>query len=170
VKEVIFRGKKISAGIGHEVEIKGNKISPDIMKVADGVSVAAINDKNEIYLAKQYRFAAKRVTYELPGGGVDEDENPLDAAKRELEEEIGIQANKINYLFKAFPSPAFDVHTVYAYFATGIIDTHQNLDEDEDIHIIKMDFNKFYEKVEKEEVETDMVTIAVLNKIKNIVS
>ena len=166
MKEVIFKGKKISVGIGHEVEVKGNKISPEIMKVADGVSVVAINDKNEIYIAKQYRFAVKRVTYELPGGGVDEGEDPMVAAKRELEEEIGIQAEKVEYLFKAFPSPAFDVHTVYTYFATGITDTKQNLDEDEDIHIITMDFDEFCKKVEDEEIDTDMVTIAALNKIK----
>lgn len=64
-----------------------------IVEYSSGVSVVAINDKDEVYLIKEYAYALDEYSISLPQGGVEAGESPLDAAKRELKEEAGVTSD-----------------------------------------------------------------------------
>ena len=168
MREEVYSGKIIKLYKDKEVNIKGVKFKPEIVKANDGVNVLVKNEKNEIYLAHQHRFGINGVTYELPGGAIDEGEDAKTAAIRELEEEIGLKAGKIKFLFKVYPSPAWDAHSVSVFIAEEITEVGQKLDEDEEIEIVKMDIDKFIKKVIGGHIKVDSTTLATIYYMKNM--
>lgn len=76
------------------------------LKRPDYVLVLAIDDKNRILLERQYRRGVDEFVYELPAGWINEGEKPIDAAKRELEEETGA-VGQGDQTVEVFPQPGF---------------------------------------------------------------
>jgi ADP-ribose pyrophosphatase len=80
---------------------KDDVIRPDgapgthgVVVLAPGVSVLALDDENRVYLTDEFHYAVGRRTLEVVSGGCDPGEEPLEAARRELEEELGIVARE----------------------------------------------------------------------------
>ena len=97
--------------------------------------------ENEIFFVKQYRPAIKKELLEIPAGLVEKDEDILDAAKREFEEEIGYRANKWEKICTYYNSAGINAGQYHLFYATDLEKTHQSLDENEFLEIIKIPFN-----------------------------
>ena len=111
----------------------------EVVKHKQGVCIIPVlND--EIIFVKQYRSGAEKVLLELPAGIVDENETPLDAAIRELQEEIKYSSAKITYLGAYYSSPGFTNELVHLYLAEELFPSSLELDEDEFIELSK--YNK----------------------------
>ena len=111
----------------------------EVVKHKQGVCIIPVlND--EIIFVKQYRSGAEKVLLELPAGIVDENETPLDAAIRELQEEIKYSSTKITYLGAYYSSPGFTDELVHLYLAEELFPSNLELDEDEFIELSK--YNK----------------------------
>jgi len=104
--------------------------------------VLALTKNQEVVLVKQYRHGAQDVFWEFPGGVVDDGENPLAGARRELLEETGYTASNLIEVGKFYPNPALKTNLMYGYLAYDVEKTDiQKLDEAEDIevHLIPLD-------------------------------
>jgi 8-oxo-dGTP pyrophosphatase MutT (NUDIX family) len=98
------------------------------------VNAVAITDEGKILMVKQYRHAADIVSLEIPGGVVDEGENPQEALRRELLEETGYQFDDFEPLCVLCPNPSTGNNRVYSYLAKGGRKVQeQALDDHEDI-------------------------------------
>lgn len=74
----------------------------------------------QILLIKQYRYAAERFIYEIPAGKLDQGEDPLVCARRELQEETGCSAAHIEPLCSFYTTPGFTDERIHAFIATGL--------------------------------------------------
>jgi len=84
----------------------------------------------QILLLRQYRYAAEGVLYELPAGKLDKGEDPADCARRELMEETGCGAERIEHVYTMYTTPGFTDEKIHIYMATGL--THGKTEHEPD--------------------------------------
>lgn len=114
----------------------GNVSAREIVEHFGAVAVVAADEDNRLYLLNQWRQAAGKRLVELPAGVLDvADEDPLEAAKRELVEEAGLEADSWSLLTDMFSSPGFAEEAVRIYLARGLraVDKPEAHDEEADM-------------------------------------
>jgi ADP-ribose pyrophosphatase len=105
-----------------------------VLEGPDSVQIVAVTAQQEILLVRQYRFGSQAYHFELPGGLVDPGELPEEAARRELQEETGWQADNWRQLGSNPANPVFMSSYLHTFLATGLSADHpRQLDEAEDI-------------------------------------
>ena len=107
---------------------------------------------NTVALVRQYRHAAKTFLLEIPAGTLEPGESPEVGAARELEEEIGVRAEKLELLTEFYVSPGFLTEKMFVYLATGLIETQQNLEDDENLTVERHSFQQLYEMINNGEI------------------
>lgn len=126
----------------------GKTFEPFVFEFRSWANVLALTKNNEVVLVKQYRHGVQETLLELPGGVVDEGENPLDGAKRELMEETGYSAGNIIEVGRIYPNPAIQENTLFCYLATDVEPTgKQHFDETEEIEVVLIPFDDLIELV-----------------------
>jgi ADP-ribose pyrophosphatase len=126
----------------------GWKIKRSVVRHAGSAVMMPVDEKNRVLLVKQYRLPADRYLWELPAGKIDDGENALQTAKRELIEETGLRAKTWKKLAFFYPSPGYVGETMTIYLAT-------KLTEDERIE------TKWFSKKElRELIRTNKITDA----------
>ncbi len=123
-----------------------------ILHSGSAVVVPIFADKT-VALVRQYRHAAQKYLLELPAGAVEKDETPKDCALRELQEEIGYQAEKIELLTEFYVSPGFLTEKMFVFLATELTEVGQNLDEDERLSVERFSFPQIYKMISGGELE-----------------
>ncbi len=113
-------------------------------------------------LVRQYRHAAGKYLLEIAAGTLEAGEDPLAGAKRELEEEIGVTAGKIEKLSEFYVSPGFLTEKMHLFLATEITETKQNLEADEILTLERHSFPALLEMVKNGEIECAKTIIGIL--------
>ena len=98
-------------------------------------AVLPVDADGRIFFVRQYRHAFQEMLLEIPAGVMEADEDPAVCAVRELEEEIGKKAGKLEMLCEMYPTVGFCSEKIYIYFATELTEGVQKLDADEFIEI-----------------------------------
>lgn len=130
-KETIYSGKVLDFTI-HTVETHNGKISKrEIVEHGKAVTMIGITKDNKIVLAKQYRKAIEDNCLELPAGGVEENENYIEAAIREFKEETGYLYENPRILVEFFSSPGFTNEKIILLIGDATEKGTTNFDEDE---------------------------------------
>ena len=137
--QLIFDGKVLHV-YKDDIELPNKKTGMrEYIKHIGAVCVVPITDTGNVILVKQYRYAVGSVLLEIPAGKLDfADEDPLEAAIRELKEETGAVANKISPMGLYLGSPAILSEKIHMYLATGLIFGETSPDEDEFIEICQV--------------------------------
>ncbi len=119
--ETAFEGETFSVHVDRFRHAGGDEVTREIVRRQDAVAVVAHDDEH-VWLVRQPREAIGRADLpELPAGKLDvEGEAPLDAAKRELAEEIGMAAREWEEVARYFPSSGYTDEEVRIYAATGL--------------------------------------------------
>ena len=129
--ELIFDGKVIRVYKDKVLCPNGNTSYREIIHHNGGAGVLCLNDKEEILLIKQFRYAYNEVLYEIPAGKLEKNEDPYMAGIRELEEETANKASSLEFLGKIYPTCGYSDEIIYLYLAKNTKITKTNLDEDE---------------------------------------
>lgn len=129
--KTIYDGKVIKVTCDDVLCPNGNISKREIVHHNGGSAILCINDKEEVLLIKQYRYAYDEVIYEIPAGKLEVGEDPYDAAIRELEEETANKADSLKYLGIIYPSCGYTNEKIHLYLANNTKITKTNFDEDE---------------------------------------
>jgi len=120
----------------------GKFLDAHILEFRSWANVVALTKSNEVVLIKQYRHGVREVMWEIPGGVVNDDEDPTEGVKRELLEETGYTAKEFIQMGKLYPNPAIQTNLMYYFLALGAEKvSEQELDDGEDIevHLVPLD-------------------------------
>lgn len=140
----------------------GLNIIRDCVEPGDAVIILAVNENNEAFFIEQYRETIESVALELPAGMIEQDEDPKEAARRELEEETGIKAKNIEYLTSCFTSAGYTSEKIYIYVAKDLEYGSQHLDETEEIlNIRKIHIEDAMKMILEDKIEHASVYIAI---------
>lgn len=114
----------------------GNVMKLDIVEHPGAVVLVPVDSDGRIWLIQQYRHAAGKILMELPAGVVEAGENFEEGARRELREEIGMTALKIQKIGEFFIAPGYSTEYLYIFLATELQPDPLPGDEDEFIQVV----------------------------------
>ena len=124
-----------------------------VVELPNWANAVVVTSNNEIVLVKQYRYPVDAVTLELPGGVINDDEDPMLAALRETQEETGYTSNQIQLICKTAPNPAINDNTAYFYLIENAVPTaHTNPDFYEDIEVVLYSKNDFIQLLQQNKI------------------
>jgi ADP-ribose pyrophosphatase len=158
----VFDGKIINVTVD-EVELENGKTAPrEVVHHGGGAGVLAVNEKGEIALVRQYRYAAGRVMTEIPAGKLEAGEDPREAAIRELAEEAGLEAGRVVDFGSILPTCAYCTERIYLYLATELREVPAHPDEDEFVDLFWLPLAQAVEKIMGGEIDDAKTVSAVL--------
>ena len=159
---LIYDGKVIHVVKDKVLCPNGCESVREIVKHNGGAAVLCLNDKEEVLLIKQFRYAYDEVIYEIPAGKLELNENPYDAALRELEEKTGNKATKLKKLGEIYPTCGYSNEIIYIYLALNCKKTNTHFDDDEIIESKFIPLNEVKEMI-KNGIIKDAKTICAIN-------
>ncbi|MXY42942.1 MAG: NUDIX hydrolase [Dehalococcoidia bacterium] len=155
----VFDGRVIQLHVD-EVELpNGKRTTREVAEHADAVVVLPIDESGRALLVRQYRYPIGKDLLEAPAGGIDPGEDPDEAAQRELQEEIGYKAGRLDGLGGFWTAPGFCTEYMYAYLAGDLSPSSLAPDEDEDIVVERHSLDAIREMIRDGRI-VDAKTIA----------
>jgi|SRR4030095_1789589 ADP-ribose pyrophosphatase len=134
----------------------------DVVRHPGSAVIVPVFEDGTVALVKQYRHPTVRYLLEIPAGTLDEGEKPEVGAARELEEELGVVAGKMEKLSEFFVSPGFCEEKMWVYLATELTETSQRLDDDELIEIVRLTLTEALEMISDGEIEDAKTIIGLM--------
>lgn len=162
-------GEKVFDGVllhvrKDEVELpNGHRATREWIKHPGAASVIPLLPDNQIILVRQFRYPVNQVTLEVPAGKLDsEDEDPYVCAKRELSEETGYTAGKLQKLTTIATTVGFSNEFIHLYAATDLRPGKQHPDSDEFINVVKIPLTAALHMVETGKIIDAKSIISIL--------
>ena len=134
------------------------------LPLRNGVGIILLNKENKVFVGRRIDNPAG--FWQMPQGGIDENEKIFDAAKRELREETGFTADKIEHICSFWTTPGFTNELMHAYLATGLHPGQMQLDEDEILSVITLPLKSVVPMIRNGEIR-DAKSIASLMLVVN---
>lgn len=160
-EEIVYKGEFINIS---KLEVKlpdSNIVNREVIRHPGGVATLAFYDDETLIMVEQYRKAIDKVTLELPAGKIENGEEIIETAKRELEEETGYIANELEYLGKIVTAPGFCDEYIYYFKCRGLNNGLKGGDDDEFINVKKIKINDIKKMIKNGDI-IDGKTIAAM--------
>jgi len=152
--EVVFQCPLFKVLHDKLIEPGGRRNERDVIRHNGSVVILALDNAKSkkdpwIVMERQYRHAANQYLWELPAGKIEPDEDPLEAAKRELAEETGYRAKKWRPLVEYYASPGFLGESMKVFLAEGLEPGEAQPEEDEQIELRLVKLSEVLKMIEK---------------------
>jgi ADP-ribose pyrophosphatase len=116
----------------------------------------------QVLLIRQYRYAAEGYLYEIPAGRLNPGEEPRDCALRELKEETGCSAERVDQLFTVYTTPGFTDEKIHLFMATGLVAGETKHEADEFLELQPMLLSRALQMVEAGEIKDAKTALGLL--------
>ena len=164
--EQIYQGTVIGLRVDTVVLPSGRMSKREIVEHRGSVTVVPVDDLGNVVLVRQYRKAIDKWLLEVPAGGLDDGETPINAAARELQEETGYRAATLEHLCTFYTTPGFCTEMMHAFLATCLVSGDARPEEDENIEIVHLPVETVLEMISRGEFQ-DAKTIAAIHMAVN---
>lgn len=121
-----------------------------------------LEDDPEVLLIRQYRYAAESYLYEVPAGRLDPGESPEACAHRELREETGYSASRVEKLFTMYTTPGFTDEKIHLFLATGLTPGESAREADEFMELVPTKLSEALAMIERGEIQDAKTALALL--------
>ena len=160
--EEIFHGKVVHLFRDTVRLPNGKTATRELLRHPGAAAVVPLTEEGNVILVRQYRYPFAQVMLEIPAGKLDPGEDPLVCATRELTEETGYVAEKIEPLGVFYPSVAILDEKIHLYLARGLTFRATNPDDDEFLHVEQRSLKEMVEAVMRGEVPDGKTQTAIL--------
>jgi ADP-ribose pyrophosphatase len=134
----------------------------DVVHHPGSAVIVPVHDDGTVALVRQYRHPAVRYLLEVPAGTLAHGERPEAGAARELEEELGLIAERWEKLSEFFVSPGFLEEKMWVYLATGLSQGKPQPDEDEVLEVVRMPMTDALEMITSGEIQDAKTIIGLI--------
>jgi ADP-ribose diphosphatase len=164
-RRVVYEGKVLSLHVD-EVEEPGEvRTKREIVRHHGSVAALPVLPDGRMILVRQYRYAVDDALWELPAGRLDPGEDPQAGIQRELREEIGHRAERLERMAFFFTTPGFCDEAMHVFRATELVPDAAKGDEDERIEIGRFALDDVRRMVVAGEIREGKTLVAVLMEI-----
>ncbi len=127
-----------------------------------GAAAVPVFEDGTVVFVKQYRHPTRKYVLELPAGKLDPGEQPAETAARELEEELGLVAGRMEQLSEFYTTPGFCAERLWVFLATDLGETARRQEDDEIIEVVRMSFARALALVAGGEIDDAKTIIGLL--------
>ncbi len=157
----IFSGRIIDLSVDKVLLPDGKQAEREYVSHRGGASVLPIDNEQNVYLVRQFRYPYGQILLEIPAGKLEKGEDAAITAARELEEETGFVGSITPYGV-IYPTPGYTDENLYVFLAKDLKKTHVHLDEDEFVDLVKMPIKTALKKVLSNEIKDAKTCYALL--------
>ena len=163
-RKLVYKGKVIDFYKDTMLMPDGHTVEWDLIDHVGAVAVVAVREDGKLMMVRQYRNPLERNTIEIPAGKLDtRDEDPKEAALRELSEETGYVCHDIEYLTTIYTTVAFCDEKISLYLAKGLNERHpQHLDEDEFINLETYTLDELRQMIHEGKIQDSKTIVGIL--------
>lgn len=158
----VFAGRVFDVGIEEHLLPNGRCAEFEVVRHVGGAAVLPRLDDGRLLLIRQFRPAIGTMVYEIPAGRIDPGEAPRDCARRELEEETGYRAGRIEPLGGMLSAVGYCDEYVVLFFADNLQKTRQALEPDEIVELTPLTLDDALDKLFAGEIPDSKTQIALL--------
>ncbi|KPJ48719.1 MAG: hypothetical protein AMJ38_04675 [Dehalococcoidia bacterium DG_22] len=148
----LYEGRVVSLRVDR-VKLPGGRLTVrEVVEHAPVVAIVALDGRGNVLLVRQYRLPVQQSLLEIPAGGVDPGESAEEAAQRELQEETGQRAGRLERLCSFFASPGYCDEYMHLYLATGLEASALAADADESIEVVRLPLSEALQLIDRGEI------------------
>ena len=130
----------------------GVRVTMDVVRHPGAAAIVAMPDPGHLLMVHQYRYALDADIWEIPAGTLNNEEDPLSCAQRELEEETGFTGNTWHRLGVISPVPGYSDEQIHLFLAEDLKTGQQHLDQDEMLSVRLVKWSQAIEMINKNEI------------------
>jgi ADP-ribose pyrophosphatase len=134
----IYEGRAVSIRVDTVEKAGGRRTTREVVEHSDCVAVVVVDDRDNVLLVRQFRHPVGKPLLEIPAGGIDPGEEPVDSVRRELQEEIGYLPQKIERLGGFYSIPGYGTEYLHCFLATDLVPGRLLAEDTDDIEVVRV--------------------------------
>jgi len=134
----IYQGRAVNMRVDTVENAGGAETTREVVEHSDCVAVVVIDEQDNVLLARQFRHAVGKFLLEIPAGGIDSGEEPVDTVCRELQEEIGYCPRRIERLGGFYTTPGYGTEYLHCFLATDLVSSRLVAEDTESIELLRV--------------------------------
>lgn len=151
--QTVYQGRVFDVRVLQLRLPNGNLHQMDIVQHNPAVTMIPYDNDGNIWFVRQFRHPAEAFLLELPAGMLEDNENPAEGAQREIREEIGMAAGRLEEIGGFFLAPGYSTEYMHVFLARNLSADPLPGDEDEDLQIVKLPVSEIQEHIESGEIQ-----------------
>jgi len=160
-RRFLWQGRVFDFEVEEAVLPNGRRTRIEVVRHPGSSAIVPVQNDHSVLLLRQYRPAIGRFIWEIPAGTMLRGENPLDCAKRELQEECGVVGAQFEKIGEVLVAPGYSDERIHLFLATELTPSDQHLDEDECLEIHSFHFGEITAMIGKGEIQDAMSIVAL---------
>lgn len=161
----VHDGRVIDLDVDEVDEPGGVRGTREVVRQRGSVAALPVHDDGRVVLVRQYRYAVDAVVWELPAGRRDPGETPETGARRELEEEVGLRAARLEPLAEFWTTPGFCDEVMHLFRATGLQKVPPRPEADERIEWAELTLDEARSMIRGGEIREGKTLVALLLEV-----